>query len=241
MFNKLKIKLLIKPGDGGDGSVACSPGQRNSFIYHGGNGGNGGNIILKYQNTFLINNNLKNNIINGHNGANGKIGKKDGKHGQHQVVYLSRLSNIHFLNSGKKIQITATNRSYTIYGGRGGLGSRTTKNRIFMPANKGAKTRRETIEIAAILPIGILMVIDAPVGVQRRIIRDKFGLNIHKLEEIICINKYNHNIYILPFLSQKNSFLQQHFEKVTLAFVYSKSSWTDARWLKCPIYFIHQF
>lgn len=194
MFNLLYANFYVKPGDGGNGSNACTISIFNKKIYHGGSGGNGGNIIFKYSNSILINNNFHSNKISAENGQNGKHGKKNGKNGLDTIIHTSKICQINLINENINYKIHEQNQLFVIKGGIGGFGSRYTKN-IYSDF-KGEKSKIYKISIKAILPNGICYIFSKYDINTVNLIQKLFGYKCNIKQDILCLNYSNNNIYI---------------------------------------------
>lgn len=195
MFNLCFANLYVKSGDGGNGSNAITISLFNKKIYHGGNGGNGGSIVFKYNDKILINNNIVKNRVYADNGFNGKHGKKNGKNGADIIIPTSQICNI-YLDDNFKCQINKLNQFFIIKGGRGGLGSRYTKNIIENNNNIGEKTKIHKVLMQAVLPYGFGHIFRKYNYNTINKIQNIFGYKCSTDQNIICITKNNINNYI---------------------------------------------
>lgn len=194
MFNLLYANFYVKPGDGGNGSNAFNISLFNKKIYHGGSGGNGGNIIFKYSNNILINNNFNSNKISAENGQNGKHGKKNGKNGADTIIHTSQICQINLINENMNYKIHEKNQFFIIKGGVGGVGSRYAKN-IYSDF-KGEKSKIYKISMKVILPNGSCFIFSKYNINTINSIQQLFGYKCNIKQDILCLNYNNNNIYI---------------------------------------------
>lgn len=194
MFNLLYASFYVKPGNGGNGSNAFTIALFNKKIYHGGSGGNGGNIVFRYSESILINNNFNTNKIYASNGYNGRHGKKNGKNGKDKIIMTSQICNINLVDENVEYKINKDNKSFLIKGGTGGLGSRYTKDLNYNSRGQISKIYKVTMR--AILPDGICHIFRKYDIESHQKIKCLFGYNCNIDHHIICLNKNQNNHYI---------------------------------------------
>ena len=194
MFNLFSANFYVKPGNGGNGSNAFTLALFNKKIYHGGSGGNGGNIVFKYSENILINNNFNTNRIYAENGYNGKHGKKNGKNGEDKIIMTSQICSINLVEENVEYKINKDNKLFLIKGGAGGLGSRYTKNLNYNSSGQISKVYK--VSIRAILPGGICHIFRKYDIESHNKIKNLFGYNCNINHSIICLNKDANNHYI---------------------------------------------
>ena len=159
------VKIRIKSGNGGNGSVSF---RREKYVPkggpNGGDGGKGGNIIFEADNSIntLLDFRYK-KIFHAQNGKPGMGGDKTGKDGEDLLIKVPPGSIIKDVESGEVLaDLTENHQSYTaLKGGKGGRGNShfaTSTNQTPRIAEPGVKTleREVEIELKMIADVGLV-------------------------------------------------------------------------------------
>lgn len=164
------LKIKIKSGDGGKGSISYE--KLPPFTSNGGNGGNGGNIILEpdfsYENFLHL---KQERLFQAENGLNGSINNRTGKNGKDLIIKLpynsiieyendeiSKINDINNEKNNKKLEkktIILDKPFRILEGGKGGLGNGSLKKNLTKPPQKG-KSLEIIIKINIIADIGLV-------------------------------------------------------------------------------------
>ncbi len=149
------VKIRIKSGNGGNGSVSF---RREKYVpkggaLNGGDGGKGGNIIFEADNSIntLLDFRYK-KIFHAQNGKPGMGGDKTGKDGEDMIIKVPCGSVIKDLITGDVMHdLTENHQRYTpLKGGKGGRGNShfaTSTNQTPRKAEQGIQTEEMEVEI----------------------------------------------------------------------------------------------
>lgn len=159
-----KVKIYVKAGDGGDGSISF---HREKYVAKGGpdggDGGRGGNIVFapdKGTNT-LLDFRYRKKFIAG-NGEGGKPGKMHGKSADDLVILVPEGTLLRDAETGRIIHDMSDGKPFTLCrGGRGGWGNRhfaTPTRQIPRFAKNGTKgeERDVLLELKMIADVGLV-------------------------------------------------------------------------------------
>jgi len=149
-----QVKIYIKSGDGGDGSVAF---RREKYIPHGGpaggDGGKGGNVVVEvnaHLNT--LHSFKRQRHFKADRGEHGRNKKQFGAGGADKIVPVPPGTIVRDADTGETlVDLTEDGQSYIVaYGGRGGRGNArfaTSTNQAPRMAEHGAPGQERSLEL----------------------------------------------------------------------------------------------